>query len=136
MDVQTTTKRGNTMTTIKQGETVSRETYITGDLCKVHRLTTHKTEGKLICKWDFDFTDVSKNELIKLAVRSLIIDQQRDIRAAKAKDTTPLCIGDINVREKLDNMRRGKTTLEKAESLMSSLSSEDIKALIEKHTEA
>ena len=65
---------------IKSGEAEPRTMSVRDEVVNVHHVTLNKpTDSNYALDWAFDFEDVSHNELLKLATRTMVI-QVRWIR--------------------------------------------------------
>ena len=87
--------------------------------------TKHATFGKREQTIKLDYTDVSREELIELATRSLVIDQQAKARNVKdQKEWRNFDSQEVNVRRLIDNRKKRKTTEEKVAELLKDMSEE------------
>lgn len=103
------------MKKVLQGETVSRETDVKGNMAIVKHVTKAKGLGDTLYHVTtvFDFTDVTRDELIKQASRALIIDMRPKAKKATTEaELMALLEPDeaISVREFLDRERKVRMT--------------------------
>ena len=75
----------------------------------------------------FDFTGVSRNQALVLAASKLVIDEQRDYRAAKVGNRK--LSKTVKVLDMINRARTKKTDKEKTETMMDSMTPEDIAAV-------
>lgn len=96
----------------------------------IHKCKTTHTKGfkkTIECVWDFDLTDVNPNEIMGLAMRSLVISAQRDARDTKTTDAfMAFQTQKFSVRAMIDNIRHGKSPTEKVAGLMDGMTEDDI----------
>lgn len=110
-------------TILKQGEAESRNTGVTDDITSVHHVTKHKT-GDIVCDWKFDFADVSREQLIRLATRSLVIDARNAFK--KLKVVGEAHTHTYEVAEMIKTQKRGKSNSEKVQALLANMSPEEV----------
>ena len=119
---------------IPKGEQATLRTTVQGE--KVTTVHTVKPNGesqdRFNLTWTFDFSKVTKEELQKLAERTLRIKMQSNWR--KAKDRMDAEIWDnrtFSVREILDTGRKSADPVEKVTNLVEKMSPEEKRALLE-----
>lgn len=125
-------------TIIKQGETFSKVTRIeTEDLVTVRRATAWKgpqkgaeIKAKYACEWQFDYENVTRDELLKLATDSMVIDVQSKFRTIPESQLNDECEKTISVREWLDSKRQTVSQEEKARKALAALDPETRAALL------
>ena len=114
---------------LKKGESESRAVSVNGEVVKLHHVTK-TTKGNMVCEWSFDFKDVSREELIKLASRSLVIDQRPPAKVSKKPEEW--ASKEWRVRDLIDNKKRKSANpVEKAAKALG-LSPEQIEELLKK----
>jgi hypothetical protein len=76
------------MKIVKQGEKRTVGTKIADEnIVEVRHVTLNKpTRSHYALKWAFDFSGVSREDLLKLAARGLVIDQRPKFKAEKNSD--------------------------------------------------
>lgn len=103
----------------------------------IHKCKTTHTKGfkkTIECVWDFDLNGVKQDEILALAMRSLVISAQRDARDTKTTDAfVTFQQRKFSVRSMIDNIRRGKTPTEQAISVMDKMSKEEIAEVMKRY---
>lgn len=104
----------------------------------VQRKTTHNTLGLTMEQtWTLDFSNCSDDDIINLAVRSVVIDIQRMIRATGSKEGMAAFDGKTyDIKDLISNRRTGKTPTEKAELAMAKLTPEQVAEIVAKYQKA
>ena len=122
------------MQTVPKGTKVSVDEVITKDVLTKEVVT--QVDGKdgpcYQGTWKFDFKGVSRQELISLASRTLVIERQATFRRAKPAERSKFQT-DVLVREYLDNKRSRSTPEERKEKALKvakTLSKADLEALL------
>lgn len=94
---------------IKQGETVARITTIVGDVVEKQHVTYNKpTDSHYQLKWTFDFTSVSREELLRMASASFVIAMRPKFKTAPVAEIDQWVKVDFNVRDYLDAESAGQ----------------------------
>lgn len=121
---------------VKRGETVVRRTKIDTEAGQAEVIRTVKpnaqTDTKTRVHWTFDFADVTEEEVMELAVRTLVIDAQRAWRNMSAADRSKNAERTIRVREMLDAAKTRGTgdPVKRAASLASKMTDEEREELL------
>ena len=91
---------------LKDGETAERTTKVEGDVVTVS-LVTRRAEGapRYAHTWRLDFSGVKRDELLRLAAKTVVIMAQRMWRGL-ATDSERLSWSPPTVREMLDTERK------------------------------
>ena len=127
---------------VKLGEITTNDAKVAGETLKRVRdwdvktrvmstisATKQNKNGRAwVCEWNFDFAGVSEEQLVELATRSLIIEQQRVFRASSAPDKDR--IATIDVLEMLEKERGPVDKVQRARGALRKLSKEEILALL------
>lgn len=110
---------------------MKKETLISNNVVTV-TCSTKRDKVDHDCKFEFDFSNCSDEQKLRLATRSLVIDLQRQIRDAKElQDAKKLLNQKIDVASELEGRKRvRKSTDEKIAGLLKGLSQEQQDALI------
>lgn len=120
------------MRNVIKGETVSRYTNVDGDTVHKHHVTMNKASAsEYEMDWAFDFSGVTREELMVLASRDLVIKARPVFKSLPADALDEWDDRVFSVREILDTENR--TTLspdEKARRAVSKLTDEQKAALI------
>lgn len=90
---------------IAKTDRAKRATEITGDAIHVVRTARPDDDaGTLRCvvAWTFDLVDVTHDEIVAFATRSLVIDAQRAWRAASDRMSDAWGVRTISVRDMID----------------------------------
>lgn len=81
--------------------------------------------------WDFDLTDVTPAEILALAMRSMVINVQREARDTKTTDAFMVFqTRKFSVRAMIDGIRRGRSPEEKAQAYMESMTPEALETAL------
>jgi hypothetical protein len=90
-------------TIIPKGVSEPRTAKVRENVVELHHVTLTK-KGSMVCNWTFDFAGVTQDELLRLAARSLVIDQRPPVK--KADNPTEWATRAWSVRELLDGKSR------------------------------
>ena len=113
------------MNIVKQGEKSVKSTEIAGDVVtKRHVTLNHSTKADYQLTWLFDFEDVTREELLLVASRALVIALRPEFKQAVAADLGSWDHRTFFVREYLDSERAKVADSAKARRLFSKLSPE------------
>jgi len=116
-------------TILKKGEQESRTTSVEGDIVTVHHVTKHSPDRNIVCDWKFDFNNITRDQLIRLASRSLVIDARNEFKKLPENDAIAHSEFTYSVVELIAGKKRGKTDEEKVEALMAKMDPEVVKNL-------
>jgi len=98
------------MKQVLKGTTVTRDETIDGRVVTKDVSTLNAaSDANYLDTWTFDYTNVSEDELLVLATRSLVIEAQGKFRRAKSDKLSKFDRLSVNVREYLDNKRKKST---------------------------
>lgn len=101
------------------------------DIIKTKVTTKHPDFGKNVQVWERDYTDVTREELIQLADRSVVIDLQAKARRVKDSDEWQAWNNtSISIRDMLDNKPQRKSEEEKLDEMISKADPETLKAIL------
>lgn len=93
--------------------------------------TKHPQFGKMEASWERDYTEVSREELIALADRSVVIDLQAKARRVEDRKAFEAFGSEaFSVRDILDNRRQRKTEEEKLSDMLDKADPEKLKAAL------
>lgn len=113
------------MNIVKQGEKSVKSTEIAGDVVtKQHVTLNHNTKADYQLTWRFNFEDVTREELLLVASRALVIALRPEFKQAATADLESWDNRTFLVREYLDSERAKVDDSEKARRLLSKLSPE------------
>lgn len=119
------------MKIVKQGEKAARSVTVNGDMVeRVHVTLNKPTKAEYQLTWSFNFEDVTREELLIIASRALVIAYRPDFKTTKANDLQAWDNRTFNVREYLDSERAKVDDLEKVRRLMAKLTPEQKKAIL------
>ena len=114
---------------------IEKSTSINGEVVtavrsvKVDDTSTVSSEFKRT----FDFTGATRDQLLKIATRALVIDEQREYRDAKPGERKNMLVKQVKVTEMLKKTRQKKTDLEKTQALMATMSQADKDVVLKAH---
>lgn len=117
---------------VMKGEKVSRSTIVKGETVTMFNVSKNdKTDCNYKVTWEFDFKDVSHDELLKLAAQSAVIAYRKNFRSVSEKSIPSFAHKTIDVKKDiLARAKRGKSDQEKVESLITKLSDDEKAALV------
>ncbi len=97
--------------TITADEKHTRSTEVAGDVVTVVRTAkpNENSPVRFIVNWEFNFADVTANELRELSARALVIDVQRAFRAATDAQLETYGNRKFTVREMIDAAKTRKS---------------------------
>lgn len=119
-------------TLVKQGETISRVTEIDPsdkNVVKNFNVTKHQI-GDFAITWFFDFTDVSREQLMLLATRSLVIDARPTFKKCPSDEIDNWDGKTFKVQSMLNKSRAKKSTADKVKNLLKDMTPEQIAAIL------
>lgn len=121
-----------------KGEKGVNSCKIDGDVVTLQHQTVHpklaprETGERISLTWHFDFTDVSRNELLELAARSLVITMRAPFKTLDAPSPSDWDDKTFDVREWIDNEKRKPADkLANARKAFQNLSEDEKAALLE-----
>src|SRR3972149_5396048 len=113
------------MKIVKQGEKAVKSTAIAGNVVtKQHVTLNHNTKADYQLTWKFDFEGISREELLLVASRALVIALRPEFKAASAAELESWDNRTFSVRGYLDSERAKIDDMEKARRAMRKLTSE------------
>lgn len=114
-----------------KGETYNRSRTVDVDTLNVNvkHVTAHKS-GDYYLTWNFDFTDVTQEQLLDLATRSLVIDARPQFKNCPENEIDSWDDKTFKVADMLVKQRRGKSDAQKAADLFAKLSPEEQAAIM------
>lgn len=118
---------------VKKDESVSRQTVVSGETVRMFNVSKNdKTGHNYKVNWTFDFSDVSHDELLKMAAQSAVIAYRKNFRGV-AEDVIPnFAERTIDVKKDiLTHTKRGKSDLEKAKDILDKLSDAEKAAILD-----
>ena len=119
------------MKIVKQGEKADRSVSIKGDLVTRQHVTLNKaTKSEYSLTWSFDFSGVSKEELMTVASRAIVIALRPEFKVASASELEAWDNRTFSVREYLDSERSKVDDVEKARRILSKLSPEQRETIL------
>ena len=119
------------MKIVKQGEKAARAVKIEGDTVTRTHVTLNKpTKADYELTWAFDFSDVSRDELMTIASRAIVIALRPEFKEAPASELGAWDNRTFSVREYLDSERSKVDDSEKARRLLAKLTPEQREALL------
>jgi len=124
------------MKKVMKDEKVSRTISVADDVATIHHVTDHKQHGQLAITWRFDFHDVSRDELIKIATRALVIDARPKFKSYKGDLDTIAKEWDnktFNVKELLTTGKRKLSPGERLQRFLDALPPEEREKALEKY---
>lgn len=121
------------MKTVLQGEKRSVGMKVDGNKVAVKHVTLNKpTDSHYELNWTFDFEKVSREDLIRLATRGLVIDQrpkfkaEKDAKKLEAWDNKTFSVADLLAKERVR-----LSPVEKASKAVASLGADEQIALLQ-----
>lgn len=120
-------------TIVKEGVSMAKETSINNKLVTVTCSTLNSaTKVHYACQWELDYSKVAMDKLLRLATRSIVIDLQREFRAAKAVDVKKLFTQKLDINVVLAERKRSKKTeAEKVADVFKGQTPEQVAALVQ-----
>ena len=113
------------MKIVKQGEKADRSVSIKGDLVTRQHVTLNKsTKSEYALTWAFDFEGVTREELLTVASRAIVIALRPEFKVASASEIEAWDNRTFSVREYLDSERAKVDDVEKARRLLSKMTPE------------
>jgi hypothetical protein len=124
------------MKIVKQGEKADRSVSIKGDLVTRQHVTLNKpTKSEYALTWAFDFSDVTREELLTVASRAIVIALRPEFKAASASELESWDNRTFSVREYLDSERAKVDDVEKARRILGKLTPEQREAILAQMSE-
>ena len=118
------------MKIVKQGEKAERAVLVHGDLVRRVHVTLNKpTQAEYQLDWSFDFSDVSREELMTIASRAILIAMRPEFKGAKASELPAWEVKTFSVRDYLDSERAKVDDVEKARRMIGKLTPEQRAAI-------
>jgi hypothetical protein len=117
------------MKKVAQGEQVSRTKRVDGEQVIIHHVTEHKT-GRYETTWKFDYTGVSRQELMLQAARQHVIDQRPLFKKAKESELQEWDNKVFSIREYLDAERRTADPVARVKKGLDKLTEDERKQLL------
>ena len=119
------------MKIVKQGEKAARTCAISGDVVTRTHVTLNKpTKAEYQLTWAFDFSGVSKEELMTIASRAIVIALRPEFKVEPAANLEVWDNRTFSVREYLDSERSKVDDVEKARRLLGKLTPEQREAIL------
>lgn len=123
------------MRKVLKGEEVKKWDRIDGQCVVKHHVTEHGTLGNVETTWVFDFDGVSREELMVLAARHLVIAVRSRFKKSKPNEAEEWEKAPISVRKHLDTARTPdpEKAKERAKKALGALTPEQVEALLAEH---
>lgn len=119
------------MKIIKQGEKADRSVKVSGDVVTRKHVTLNKaTSAEYQLEWSFDFAEVTKEELMTLASRSIVIALRPEFKIALSAELPSWEAKTFSVREYLDSERATIPASDKVKRLLDKMSVEQRQAIL------
>lgn len=119
------------MKVIKQGEKAERSVSVSGDIVRRVHVTLNKpTKAEYQLDWSFDFSGVSKEELMPIASRAILIAMRPEFKAATGSELPSWEVRTFSVREYLDSERAKVDDAEKVKRILGKMSKEQRDAIL------
>ena len=108
---------------------------ITGTIVACTRKVKATNSDKVgtVVAWNFDFEDCPIEKIYELAIRSLVIDVQREYRTAKPAERKALINKDFSVLKMLATRKKKADPVKKAKAAMAALSEKDLADVLAMH---
>ena len=123
------------MKKVLKGEKISRSIRTDGDLVTIYHVTKHgkgDAQQAYALTWKFDYTDVSRDELIQEASRAHVIDMRPGFKALSVDDAEKTDGAVIGMRVWLDRERRkAADKVSQGQKLLEKMSPEERALLIQ-----
>lgn len=116
---------------VLDGETYPRTDTLEGDVMTCKHVTEHKT-GKMYLTWKLDYTDVTREQLIDLATRSVKIALRPQFKKVPTEQVSSWVARTFSVLEYLEREKSTASPMEKAERNIALLSDAEKAALLKK----
>ena len=124
------------MKIVKQGEKADRSVSIKGDLVTRQHVTLNKpTKSEYALTWAFDFSGVTREELLTVASRAIVIALRPEFKVASASEIEAWDNRTFSVREYLDSERAKVDDVEKARRILGKLTPEQREAILAQMSE-
>lgn len=124
----------NTYKTIKcvKGETYNRTRTVNPDTNVVvnKQVTKHDKEGNLYLTWSFDFTDITREQLMDIATRALVIDARPAFKKCDIADIDSWDNKMFIVKDMITKTRSKKSDADKIKDLLKGKTPEEIAAIL------
>ena len=119
------------MKIVKQGEKAERSVSVSGDIVRRVHVTLNKpTKAEYQLDWSFDFSGVSKEELMTIASRAILIAMRPEFKAATGSELSGWEVKTFSVRGYLDSERAKVDDAEKVKRILGKMSKEQRDAIL------
>lgn len=123
-----------TLKQVKQGENIPREVRVSGESVIRKHVTEHRKLGKVFLTWTFNFEGVSKEDILVLASRAVLIGARPTFKETSIEDAEGWKDRTFSVADYLKHNREKVTTEEKARRALGALTPEQRAALLRELT--